>query len=319
MEPGLLRILDANFNRAREALRVLEDVARFRDDDARTQAELRALRHRLSSMERRYGRALVRARDSAADVGREAATDRRDAEGLSAANFKRAQEALRVLEEAGASGAQALRFALYELETSTDARRRLRGVRLCVLLDPDVTRRPLERVAREALAGGAGMLQLRAKGRGDRERLRAARSLAALAHEAGALFVVNDRPDLARAAGADGVHLGADDLPVAAARLVPIVGATTHSLAEAKAAVREGADYFSVGPMFPTARKPGLPPRGFAYLDRAARLGTPFFCIGGITRSNVRRRMQRVAVCAGIIAQEDVRGAARAIRAKLPR
>lgn len=315
----LLRILDANFNRAREALRVLEDVARFHFDDAVAQSQLRSLRHRLSRVERAYGPALVAARDSTRDVGREAPTGRRgDARSIATANFKRAQEALRVLEECGTRGAPALRFALYDLEKAFDARRRLAGVRLYVLLDSRVAKRPLGRVAREAIAGGAEMLQLRESGRSDRELLRLASRLARLAHEEGALFVVNDRADIARAAGADGVHVGAADLPVPEARLVPIVGATTHSLGEARAAVRAGADYISVGPMFPTPLKPGLPPRGFDYLAAAKKLGVPFFCIGGITRQNVRRSMGHVAVCAGLIGEPDVRAAARAIRRKLP-
>jgi thiamine-phosphate pyrophosphorylase len=174
-------------------------------------------------------------------------------------------------------------------------------------------------VAREAIAGGAGMIQLRERGRTDRELLRRATRLASVAHGEGALFLVNDRADVARAAGADGVHLGAGDLPVADARLVPIVGATSHSLAEAKAAVAAGADYFSVGPMFATPLKPELAARGSTYLAAAKRLGVPFFCIGGITRSTVTRAMERVAVCSGVIAQPNVAAAARAIRRALPR
>ena len=315
-----LRALDANFNRAREALRVIEDIARFRFDDRATQAAVRDLRHRLSSIERGYGRALIAARDSSRDVGREAPTERRaDAAAVAAANFKRVQEAARALEEFGARGASAIRFALYDLEKAFDARRRVAAVRLYVLLDSTVARGPLESVAREAVAGGAGMLQLRERGRTDRGLLRLAKRLAAVAHGEGALFVVNDRADVARAAGADGVHLGAGDLPVADARLVPVVGATSHSLAEAKAAVAAGADYVSVGPMFATPLKPDLAPRGFAYLGAAKRLGVPFFCIGGITAANVSRSMERVAVCAGVIAQRDVAAAARAIRRALPR
>ncbi|MBI2931785.1 MAG: thiamine phosphate synthase [Planctomycetes bacterium] len=316
--PEMLRILDANFNRAREGLRVLEDVARFRYDDALTQMALRGLRHRLSSMERGYAPALVAARDSARDVGREAPTARRaDAEAVVTANFKRAQEAMRVLEECGVRGAASVRFALYDLEKRLSARRRLLSVRLYVLLDSRVARRPLDRVAREAIAGGAGMLQLREAGRLDRDLVRLAARLCRVAHGEGALFVVNNRPDIARAAGADGVHVGTGDLPVSAARLVPIVGATTHSLGEARAAAAAGADYVSVGPMFPTALKPDLPARGRRYLEGVKDWGVPFFCIGGITPENVRRWMRRVAVCAGVIAASDVRRAARAIRRSL--
>jgi thiamine-phosphate pyrophosphorylase len=98
-----------------------------------------------------------------------------------------------------------------------------------------------------------------------------------------------------------------------------MVGATTHSLEEARRAAREGADYVSVGPMFRTPLKPDLEPRGFEYLAAVKRMGVPWFCIGGITRSTARPEMGRAAVCAGVIAEKDVEGAARAIRRKLVR
>ena len=79
----------------------------------------------------------------------------------------------------------------------------------------------------------------------------------------------------------------------------------------------EGADYISVGPMFVTERKPGLAARGFGYLSQARRLGVPFFCIGGITRANVRPAMERVAVCGGVVLQKDPAAAARSIRRRL--
>ncbi len=317
---GLLRILDANFNRAREALRVLEDVARFRLNDGTTRTALRDVRHRLGAMEGAYGGALIASRDSVGDVGRATPVARRgDISALLAANFKRTQEAMRVLEECGVRGASSLRFSLYDLEKACDARRRLADIRLYVLLDSSVARRPLERVAREAMAGGARMLQLRESGRTDRALVRLARRLAEAAHERGALFIVNDRPDIATAAGADGVHVGREDVPIVDARLVHIVGATTHSLREARAAVRAGADYVSVGPMYPTPLKPHLRARGFTYLDGVKKLGVPFFCIGGITRDSVRRTMERVAVCGGVVGQTDVTSAARSIVRALPR
>ncbi len=200
------------------------------------------------------------------------------------------------------------------LSADVHSRLRLRAARLYVLLDPDVARGPLERAAREALRGGADILQLRQKPRVD---VGLARALRAVARDA--LFVVNDRADVALASGADGVHLGAEDLPVGDARRlgVPLIGATTHGLVEARRAAAAGADYISVGPMFATPRKPGLEPCGFGYLAAARRLGVPFFCIGGITRRNVEPRMERVAVCGGVIDQPDVAAAARAIRRRL--
>jgi thiamine-phosphate pyrophosphorylase len=319
------RILDAAFNRAREALRVIEDLARFQRDDRDAASSLKAVRHELDRLARPHRAEFLRARESAADVGRDGDRPVREARNLvdvAAANFKRAGEALRTIEEVakGRLGemsrtAHRLRFDLYTLEKEFESpRRRLDKARLYVLLDPDVARGPLDRIAREAVRGGADVLQLRQKPRVDPGLARALR-----AATRDSIFIVNDRADIALAVGADGVHVGAGDLSVSEARRlgVPIVGATTHSLAEARRAARAGADYVSVGPMFATERKPDLPPRGFDYLAGVKRLGVPFFCIGGITAANVRPAMVRVAVCGGVVAQENPAAAARAIRRRL--
>ncbi len=319
------RILDASFNRAREALRVLEDLARFHHADAAAAGSLKDARHALDRLARPHAAELLAARDSANDPGKEsdrAVDGPRALAEVASANVKRAGEALRTIEEVAkgrfppmSREAHRLRFALYGLERRfADPRARLAGARLCVLLDPSVTPRPLVRVAREALAGGADVLQLRQKPRPD---VGLARAIRAAAGEA--LFIVNDSVEVALASGADGVHLGLGDLPIADARRLGarVIGATTHSLAEARRAVAEGADYVSVGPMYATPLKPDLAPRGFRYLAAAKRLGVPWFCIGGITRRNARPAMGRAAVCAGVIAEPDVEAAARAIRRRL--
>ncbi len=322
---SLFRILDANLNRAREALRVLEDLARFHHDDRALAASLKDARHSLDVQARPHARAFLAARDSDADVGRDgdrAVAEPRPLASVAEANFKRAQEALRTIEEVAkgrfaplSGAAQRLRYALYAAEKRfADPLRRLASARLCVLLDPSVTSRPLEEVAAEALRGGAEILQLRQKPRVDLGLARAVRKAVP-----DALFIVNDDAAAAVASGADGVHLGLEDLPIRAARRlgVGIVGATSHSLAEARRAVRAGADYISVGPVFATPLKPDLKPEGRSYLAAAKRLGVPWFCIGGITAGNVERGFGRVAVCAGVIAQRDPAAAARAIRRRL--
>lgn len=322
---SVCRILDAAFNRGREALRVLEDLARFHHDDAASAAALKNARHALDRLARPHARDFLASRDSTGDVGRDGDRPVRDARPLAeiaAANFKRAGEAMRAIEEIAkgrfegmCDAALHLRYGLYELEKRlADPRRRLRAARLYVLLDPAVCRGPLDRAAVAALRGGADILQLRQKSRVD---LGLARELREITRDA--LFIVNDRVDVALAVRADGVHLGAEDWPVEDARRlgVGLIGATTHTVAEARRAVAAGADYVSVGPMFATPLKPGLAPRGFGYLAAVKKLGVPFFCIGGITRRNVRPGMERAAVCAGVIAERDPAAAARAIRRKL--
>jgi len=319
------RILDANFNRAREALRVLEDLARFHHDDGALAASLKEARHALDVRARPHAKAFLAARDSEGDVGRDgdlAVEEPRPLGSVAEANFKRAQEALRTIEEVAkgrfvpmSSAAHRLRYALYAAEKRfADPRRRLASARLYVLLDPSVTPRPLGEVAAEAVRGGAEILQLRQKPRVDPALARAVRRAAP-----DAIFIVNDDVAAALASGADGVHLGLEDLPIREARRlgVGIVGATSHSLAEARRAVRAGADYISVGPVFATPLKPHLKPEGRSYLAAAKRLGVPWFCIGGITAANVERGFGRVAVCAGVIAQGDPAAAAGAILRRL--
>ncbi|HEX7897958.1 MAG TPA: thiamine phosphate synthase, partial [Planctomycetota bacterium] len=310
---GVLRILDANLNRAREALRVLEDLARFHRDDAALAAALKDVRHRLDRRARPHAADFLRARDSERDVGRDGDVPVKGLRTLAqtaTANLKRAQEALRSIEEVAKGRFDALaaeghraRFRLYGLEKRmADPRRLLEAARLYVLLDPSVTSRPLDRVAREAVAGGADVLQLRQKPRPD---VALARAIRAAAPDA--LVIVNDDAAVAVAAGADGVHLGLEDLPIAEAKRLGagIVGATSHSLAEARRAARAGADYVSVGPMFATPLKPDLAPKGAGYLAAVKRLKIPFFCIGGITAENARRSFTRVAVCAAVIRAKD--------------
>lgn len=164
----------------------------------------------------------------------------------------------------------------------------LRLPRLYAIVDPLDTGRDPVALAEALLAGGARCLQLRWKPAAPRDVLDAARAIRSVAHAAGAVFLVNDRPDLAVLAGADGVHLGQDDLPITAARRVlgpgRIVGLSTHDPEQARRAAEAGADYVAVGPVYTTTSKVGaLAPRGLD-LVRAARavVPCPLVAIGGI-------------------------------------
>jgi thiamine-phosphate pyrophosphorylase len=160
---------------------------------------------------------------------------------------------------------------------------------LYAIVDPlDTGRDPVD-LARALLAGGARLLQLRWKAATPRQLHAAAAHIAPLARGAGATFLVNDRPDVARAVDADGVHLGQDDVSVAVARRVlragALVGVSTHDLAEARAAVAAGADYVGVGPVYATTSKAAAPEaRGLALVRAVRVLGPcPIVGIGGIT------------------------------------
>ena len=149
-----------------------------------------------------------------------------------------------------------------------------------------------EHALREALAGGVDVLQLREKDAPDDEILAAAATFRALCAEHGALFVLNDRPDLAVAAGADGVHVGQEDEPVARVRerVGPelLIGVSTHSREQLAAALETEADYVCVGPVYATPTKPDYPAVGLELVRHAAGVADrPWFAIGGIDGKNV--------------------------------
>lgn len=175
-------------------------------------------------------------------------------------------------------------------------------------------------VTRELLDGGADLLQLRAKGVAVAEIERLARLLQPLCRDAGVPFIVNDHPEIAVAVDADGVHIGQDDGSLAAvrARVGPdrLVGRSTHSTAQARAALAEGFDYIGFGPLFPTPTKLGRP--GIGLEDVAAvqaEIGgrLPVFCIGGVKRANLpavkAAGARNVVIVSDLLAASNVREA----------
>jgi thiamine-phosphate pyrophosphorylase len=182
----------------------------------------------------------------------------------------------------------------------------------------------LEWLLAEALAGGVDVVQLREKDADDDEIVRAGRVFRRLTREAGALFVLNDRPDLAMRCDADGVHVGQDDMPVAEVRqLAPelLVGLSTHSPEQIHAAA--GVDYIGVGPVYATPTKAGREPVGLELVREAARSATvPWFAIGGIDEANaaevVAAGAERLAVVRAIRDADDPRAASARLRAAPP-
>jgi len=198
---------------------------------------------------------------------------------------------------------------------------------LYAIVDPLDTGRDPVALAAALLAGGACLLQLRWKAASPRELLAAALAVRPLARAAGALFLVNDRPDIARAAEADGVHLGQDDLPVAAARRVlgaeRLLGVSTHDLEQARAAEAAGADYIGVGPVYATTTKSeALAPRGLALVTAVrAAVRCPLVAIGGITPETapaVRAAgADAVAMVGALVRAPDPAAAVREVLARL--
>ncbi len=328
---NVLRILDANFNRAREALRVMEDYARFVLDDASLSRRIKQARHDLRNAFPGFVRdSLVRHREIVHDVGRgittEAERQREASSDVVIAACRRLSEALRTMEEYAktfdrdvAAKLEQLRYAGYELERhltiTLQARDRLGGLKLYVLITESLCRHDWYATAEAALRGGADCLQLREKELPDAELVARVRRLTALCHDHDALLIVNDRADIAAAAGADGVHLGQNDLPVAGARRVlpthAIVGKSTHTPAQIGEAVTETPDYIAVGPIFESDTKPQDHTAGVETLAQArSRTALPLVAIGGIRRENAGQVLDAVdcclCVCSAVISAPDV-------------
>jgi thiamine-phosphate pyrophosphorylase len=200
----------------------------------------------------------------------------------------------------------------------SNRRRRLDAAHLYLVCDA-----PPDAFLRGALAGGVDIVQLRMKHADDAEILAAAARLAPLCAEHNALLVINDRPDLAVAADADGVHIGQDDAAVRNARetIGPdrLLGLSTHTPAQIDAAGPAGVDYIGVGPVHVTPTKPGRPPVGLELVGYAStHSAVPFFAIGGIDAGNVadlaRAGARRVAVVRALTQSADPERTARALR-----
>ena len=331
------RILDAAANRAREALRVIEDYCRFVLDDAFLSGELKGLRHDLAAALGELP-GLLEARDTLGDVGTALTAPeeyvRPSLAAVVQANLKRLQEALRSLEEYGKvrSGElgrtlEGLRYRSYTLERAlllgAPAGARLTSVRLYALVSGALCAHSLEWTIRQAMAGGVQAVQLREKRLDDRTLLERARQVRRWTREAGVLFLMNDRPDLARLAEADGVHVGQDELPVKEVRRVvgpeALVGVSTHDLAQVRRAVLDGASYIGVGPTFPSGTKEFAAFPGLEFVRRAtAETSLPAFAIGGVNLANlpevVAAGARRVAVSGALCGAEDPCATAKAMR-----
>ncbi len=330
----LYRILDANLDRAREGLRVVEEWCRFGLDDIALAALCKQLRQTLGQW---HHSAFRLARDTPGDVGTELShtheESRADVPAVLQANLCRVQEALRVLEEYGkvydpAMGAafKQMRYQVYTLESkllSQNRHQRLQQATLCLVTTPVDG---LNETVEAALQGGIRLVQYRDKDADDPVRLERAKILRSLCHQYQALFIVNDRVDIALAVDADGVHLGQQDLPVAAARRLlgadRIIGHSTTNAQELAQALQERADYLGVGPVYATPTKTDKAVAGLDYVRYAAtHAELPWFAIGGIDAQNLPEVMAagagRVAVVRSIMKADDPTQAVRLLLSQL--
>jgi thiamine-phosphate pyrophosphorylase len=316
------RILDANLDRAREGLRIIEEWCRFGLSNAQLSGECKNLRQEVASWHTNEIRA---ARNTSEDTGTELSHPQEEQRAnlslLLTANFSRVQEAFRVLEEYGklyhpnmGKAFKQMRYRVYTLETDLMGYQRhqlLLRSRLYLVTSPSEN---LLETVEAALKGGLTLVQYRDKNADDTVRIEIGKKLRQLCHNYGALFIMNDRVDLALAVDSDGVHLGQQDMPVAIARqlLGPqrLIGRSTTNPDEMQAAITEGADYIGVGPIYETPTKEGKAAAGLSYVSYATRNSPiPWFAIGGIDANNINDVLdagaQRVSVVRAVMEAEQ--------------
>ena len=304
----LLRILDANANRAGEGLRVCEDYVRFCLQDRHLAQLLKQLRHDLHailasiSVTRRTA-----ARSTPTDIGTTISTSdegyRDSSHVIATASMKRTEQALRCLEEYSkpisadvASQLETLRYRTYTIHaaiSSTEAnRQRLADAQIYVLMDAGEDESSFRNRIGQLVDVGVDIVQLRDKTCDDNVLLERAQIAHQKTHNAETLLIINDRPDIALLSGADGVHVGQDDVAVVDVRRVVgadmLIGASTHSIEQAQQAVLDGANYIGCGPTFPSQTKSFEDFAGVSFLREVSHsISLPTFAIGGITTDNI--------------------------------
>lgn len=338
------RILDAAINRGSEGLRVVEDYTRMVLNDAHLSQRLKQLRHDLSNATAKFdSEKRIASRDSQSDVGRNNKTEseyqRTNETGVVQANMSRVAQSLRTIEEfsktidgAVAVQVEQLRYDSYTIEkailTTMMSTKNLAGTRLYVLVNGMGSPEQLQKTCRALIGVGVDMFQLRDKHLRDRELVVAGRALSEATRGTHAKWVMNDRCDLAVAAGADGVHLGQDDLLIGDARRVvgpsKLIGISTHSVKQARQAVIDGANYIGVGPVFPSRTKSFDDHVGVKLVKEVqAEIKLPFYPIGGIDLENVASLTEvgchTAAVSSVILRADDPVSVARELKSALTR
>ncbi len=347
MNQKYYRIIDANINRACEGLRVVEDYLRFISENEQYSKSIKQHRHKLRQIGIDLGTDnLLNVRASDIDIGKNIPSpserNKTNPNAIITASFKRIQEALRTIEEYSipidskiSKQAAELRFEIYQLEQQIFAasyHNRFLSVKLYLLIGSDVCPiNKIETLACELLDAGVDCLQLREKKLSDKQFFELAEKLSRAAHQRNKLFIVNDRPDIAIACGADGVHIGQDDIPVSVISNIinpnQIIGVSTHNMSQLEQAIAQHPTYIAIGPAFNTQTKPREPPSGLDFIKSAIRrlqqANIPEIVIGGINLSNLETLLslgvKRVALCSAIISSRNPVEVTKSVIQKLAR
>ncbi|MBN2590162.1 MAG: thiamine phosphate synthase [Sedimentisphaerales bacterium] len=344
MDNAVYRIIDANFNRAREALRIIEEFCRFALNSKSLSARVKELRHQLcNSIAQLDSDRLISSRDTLSDVGVgqviASQSSRNDLKDCLTAGCKRLVEALRVLSEviqihnkAIAKQIEQLRYAAYTLEKDivliSEPLEKYRKVHLYIIITSNYPAEILS-LASQCATSGADCIQLRAKQMQNDDLFAAAIEFVKICRDNGVCSVINDRLDIAIASDADGIHFGQNDLPLECVRQLEqkpmIIGKSTHSLEQLKSACDEYPTYVGLGPVFATTTKPTAEPVGLDYVNKAttflAEEPVGHVAIGGITMENVEQVLNAgadcIAVCNAVTKAHDPSQACKALKQKI--
>ena len=318
----IAQLIDANLDRAREGLRVMEDWCRFGLKRRDLSIQIKDWRQQLGAHHHNiYRKARLTSNDPAMGVLHPLQTVRSTPEDVFIANSSRVQEASRVIEEFTritdpvlCELATKIRYETYEIEikvlNASEGIRKRQYLKNCSLYLITSNRVNIEDIVLQSLKAGVKIIQYREKLLNDFEKISQAKCIASLCKKYNSLFIVNDRIDIALAIDADGVHLGQDDIPTKIARELlgneKLIGRSTHCLEEIRNAEEEGCDYIGIGPIFPSETKKKLNPIGVDSLRKGLKEShLPAFAIGGINSSNIAQLNQinnlRIAVSEAII------------------
>lgn len=322
------RIIDANLNRLREGLRVIEEWCRFVLENQTFALEFKEIRHELVEITQLANwnkELLLGSRDTVNDVGVKNATTleyhKASAKELLLANFSRCQEATRVLEEYGklsnvGQNFEKIRYRLYTLEKNV-----MQGF-VChnlnqpiyILLTKKLCKNDYFETITSLCQVGAKLFQLREKDLTDDEFYPLAHKAVSIIKSFGGTVLINDRFDIALAVGADGVHLGKNDLPISVVRKIVsqpfLIGATIHNSQELNELSVNEVDYIGVGPCFATGTKPNLTVGGVPLVkELVLQKKSTAFAIGGIDQKNISELlangMSQFAICSAIISSQN--------------
>ena len=322
----VFQIIDANLDRAREGLRVLEDWARFGLGGNDFVAKIKNYRQILGKNHLEvYKQSRNYIEDQFKGLTHQEQNNRKNPEQIICSNAGRVQEALRVIEEFSrlhnhklSKIASEIRYEIYSLEIdllNLSNRKSLEEILkendLYVITDQ---KENLLKIIEDILISGVKIIQHRFKKGTDKDNLEEAIQIKNLCKKYNSLFIINDRVDIALASDADGIHLGQDDLDLKTARKLlgysKIIGISANNKIDISTAIKGGCNYIGIGPIFETVTKKGKKPMGIEKIKTLTKdLNIPWFAIGGVTKNNIsylkRNGFKKVALVSQLMNSED--------------